>query len=280
LPTEQTRPFAPEAAFVPLASVSAEVVVLSPTFVSGGKKRPETPRLNVLLSKRSTPLRQDRWALPGALADGRRSLAEIAGEIVMKLTGVETPPPLFQLCAVGGPESRPGRFSVSCAYLALLRSPCLSDKSEAEECQWRRLSLPGEPKDLDDGEPVLTITSLPGDLDADALDFSVPSEDAASTEVLSSDLPLSFEHGRMIQAALLKIRANPLRHHAVRRLLPERFTLKHLQSFTELILGRNLLTPAFRRKIAPLVRPTDDFVRDKRFRPSRLFQFQEQKSEG
>ena len=54
-------------------------------------------------------------------------------------------------------------------------------------------------------------------------------------------------------------------------LLPERCTLYSLQEAHEIILDEKLLTPNFRRKMAPLVIETDEMVTGPGHRPAKLF---------
>jgi len=54
-------------------------------------------------------------------------------------------------------------------------------------------------------------------------------------------------------------------------LMPEKFTLNRLQETYELILGRKLITPNFRRKIMPMVIQTQEQVMEAGHRPAKLF---------
>ena len=55
------------------------------------------------------------------------------------------------------------------------------------------------------------------------------------------------------------------------RLQPEKFTLYQLQEVHEIILDRKLVTPNFRRKIAPFVTETDESAAGAGHRPAKLF---------
>ena len=90
-----------------------------------------------------------------------------------------------------------------------------------------------------------------------------------------SELPaLAFDHDKILQYALTRLRYK-IEYSAVGfRLLPERFTLSELQKAYEIILGEPLDKRNFRRRIeeADVIEPTDDF-RTGEGRPARLYRF-------
>ena len=56
-------------------------------------------------------------------------------------------------------------------------------------------------------------------------------------------------------------------------LMPERFTLSELQRVYEIILGKELLSAAFRRKVAGMVTETNQLTKNAGHRPAKLFKF-------
>ena len=54
-------------------------------------------------------------------------------------------------------------------------------------------------------------------------------------------------------------------------LMGETFSLTQLQNTFELVLGHNLLTPNFRRKILPMVEETKNLLGGEGHRPAKLF---------
>jgi len=86
--------------------------------------------------------------------------------------------------------------------------------------------------------------------------------------------PLAFDHGRILDYALERLR-NKLEYTTVGfQLLPDRFTLSELQAVYEAILARPLDKRNFRRKIALLriVTPLRGWRRTGR-KPARLYRF-------
>jgi 8-oxo-dGTP diphosphatase len=90
-----------------------------------------------------------------------------------------------------------------------------------------------------------------------------------------NELPaLAFDHDKIVQYAVTRLRYK-IEYSAVGfRLMPEYFTLSELQKAYEIILGEPLDKRNFRRRIieAEIIEPTDD-LRSGEGRPARLYRF-------
>ena len=100
--------------------------------------------------------------------------------------------------------------------------------------------------------------------------------DAAEAEWWAMDqLPtLAFDHARILNYALERLR-NKLEYTTVGfQLLPEKFTLTELQEVYEAILGKNLDKRNFRRKLSLLkiLKPLPEYRRGGQ-RPAQLYRF-------
>jgi 8-oxo-dGTP diphosphatase len=87
--------------------------------------------------------------------------------------------------------------------------------------------------------------------------------------------PVAFDHARILDHAVRRLRSK-LEYTTVGfELLPERFTLAELQAVYEAILGRPLDKRNFRRSIEALdeLVPLDEWRRGEPSRPARLFSF-------
>ena len=91
--------------------------------------------------------------------------------------------------------------------------------------------------------------------------------------------PLAFDHQRIVDYALERLR-NKINYTTVGfQLLPKQFTLTELQSAYEVLLGQRLDKRNFRRKMLQLgiLKDTRDFKASGRQRPARLYTFTEPK---
>jgi 8-oxo-dGTP diphosphatase len=87
--------------------------------------------------------------------------------------------------------------------------------------------------------------------------------------------PLAFDHGKILNYALERLR-NKLEYTTVGfQLLPEKFTMTELQEVYEAILGKKLDKRNFRRKLAVLkiLKPLPEYRRGGQ-RPAQLHRFQ------
>ena len=85
---------------------------------------------------------------------------------------------------------------------------------------------------------------------------------------------LAFDHPKILEYAVERLR-NKLEYTTVGfQLLPEKFSLSELQEVYEAILGKKLDKRNFRRKLALLkiLKPTSEYRRDGR-KPARLYRF-------
>ena len=88
----------------------------------------------------------------------------------------------------------------------------------------------------------------------------------------ASDVPLAFDHGRILEAALTRLR-NKVEYTSLPvHLLGPEFTLHDLQRIFEIVLGREVDKSAFRTRVlsAGFLEPSGD-VRIGRNRPAQLY---------
>ncbi len=87
--------------------------------------------------------------------------------------------------------------------------------------------------------------------------------------------PLAFDHAKVIDVALSRLRAKVRYQPIGFELLPGKFTLSQLQSLYETILGQSLDKRNFRRKILAmsLLTPLPETQRDVAHRAARLYRF-------
>ena len=91
-------------------------------------------------------------------------------------------------------------------------------------------------------------------------------------EVIQNDY-LAFDHSIVIGTGIVRLKNKINYTDIVFNMMPEYFTLGELQQVYEVILGKKLLDPAFRRIISSKVIKTDKMVTGRGHRPSYLFKY-------
>lgn len=95
-------------------------------------------------------------------------------------------------------------------------------------------------------------------------------EEKKVTEIQKTDL--AFDHIKMIYYATERLKNKLEYTDIIFNLLPQNFSLTELKQSYEVILREKLLDANFRRKIAKMVSPTNNFLTGKGFRSSRLYE--------
>jgi 8-oxo-dGTP diphosphatase len=87
--------------------------------------------------------------------------------------------------------------------------------------------------------------------------------------------PLAFDNNRLIAQAVERVRTKLEYTNLAYGLLPERFTLRELQTTYEAILGHELDRRNFRKRMlgTELIEPTEEVRRKGAHRPARLYRF-------
>jgi 8-oxo-dGTP diphosphatase len=94
------------------------------------------------------------------------------------------------------------------------------------------------------------------------------------------DLPrLAFDHERIIETALVRLKAKVRYQPVGFEMLPEKFTLSQLQHLYETVLERSLDKRNFRKKVLQLgiLQETDEVEEDVAHRAARLYRFDRRK---
>ncbi len=91
--------------------------------------------------------------------------------------------------------------------------------------------------------------------------------------------PLAFDHDKIVQVALNRLKGKVRYEPIGFELLPKKFTLSQLQKLYEAVLGQQLDKRNFRKKILKmdLLMALDETQKDVSHRAARFYQFDEQK---
>jgi len=263
-------------------SVAADMAIFTVTDTDEDnyRKLPEK-ELRVLLIQRGGHPFLGKWALPGGFVRPNETTEQAAQRELREETGVDNVY-LEQLYTFSDLGRDPRTWVMSCAYMALIDGGQVQVKAgdDADNAAWFKVSyrLLREQKELTDNGYVKTVrhelklTSEHGEMAA-VVERTVTNAEmwpASSFTVISND-GLAFDHAKILIYAIERLRGKISYTDIALHLMPKLFTLTELQQVYEVILGKELLKAAFRRKIAHLVEETDHYTENAGHRPSRLY---------
>ena len=239
--------------------------------------------LKILMVKRGDHPYIGQWALPGGFVnidEGIRdaALRELKEEVNIDDIYME------QLYTWGDVNRDPRTRVISCSYMSLADSSKLDIKAgdDAADAGWFTVkynTVEEKKTAAKKGYRIQDLISLELIGDNTKLSATVRtvkdvegSVKGCSREVVSSS-GIAFDHAKIIQYAIERLR-NKIEYTDIAfNLMPEYFTLTELQQVYEVILGRELLKANFRRKISGMVIETDRITKDVGHRPSKLYKF-------
>lgn len=263
-------------------SVAADMVIFTVTDAEADsyRKLPDK-ELRVLLIRRGGHPFLGSWALPGGFVLPTETTDQAAARELREETGVEDVY-LEQLYTFSDIGRDPRTWVMSCSYMALINSDKLELKAgdDASDAAWFQVSyrlLREQKKRIADGyiksqEYELKLRSEEEELSAVVARTVTAKTTSTGTdvEIVSND-GLAFDHAKIIAYAIERLRGKVNYTDIALHLMPELFTLTELQQVYEVIMDKELLKAAFRRKVADLVTETDDYTENAGHRPSRLY---------
>ncbi|WP_340003762.1 NUDIX domain-containing protein [Paenibacillus sp. FSL K6-0276] len=263
-------------------SVAADMVIFTVTNTEADsyRKLPEK-ELRILLIRRGGHPFLGNWALPGGFVRPDETTEQAAVRELHEETGVDDVY-LEQLYTFSDVGRDPRTWVMSCSYMALINSDQVQLKAgdDADLAAWFKVTyrLLRERKELiEDGyvktkEYELKLSSEEEEFTA-VVGRTMTSKSASSSTAYSivSNDGLAFDHAKIIACAIERLRGKVNYTDIVLHLMPHLFTLTDLQQVYEVILDKELLKAAFRRKVADLVAETDHYTENAGHRPSRLY---------
>jgi 8-oxo-dGTP diphosphatase len=205
-------------------------------------------RLCVLLHRRPEPPAKGKWALPGGFVRVDESLDAAAERVLEEKAGLSGVF-LEQLYTFGSPERDPRTRVITVAYYALVAHERIRASFEARpNTSLATILVPWS------GE-----TGGPANASSDS----------------GKSIPLAFDHDDILGMVVKRLRGKLNYAPIGFQLLPQRFTLRTLQSVHETILGTSLNKDSFRRRMlasGQLV-PTKKREMKVGHRPAELYRF-------
>ena len=248
-------------------ALTADVLIYSVSSEETGNYRKlSEKKFSVLLVKRNTYPFKDKWCLPGGFLRVDETIDEAAKRILETETNLKNIY-MEQLYTFGDVNRDPRMRIVSTAYIALVDKNRLNDHLP-ENASWFTMHI------LEDDEEIQVT------FDNGSENFSIvvgkrlksPTSDRYEYFVKKDD-HLAFDHAKVIVSGISRLKNKVEYTDIVFNMMPEFFTLGELQQVYEVILGKKLLDPAFRRIIAKKTVKTDKVQTGGGHRPSALFRY-------
>lgn len=246
------------------------------------RKLPEKT-LRLLLIKRGDHPFIGQWSLPGGFVHMDESLDEAALRELKEETNIDNIY-MEQLYTWGAVERDPRMRIISTSYMSLVDSSALNIKAsdDADDAAWFTVSAKQyhEEKTLTEYGYILersfklTLSNEEENLTATLkIIQTVHGKIAKIERVIMDSQGIAFDHAKIIQYGVERLRAKLSYTDIAFNLMPEAFTLGELQQVYEVILDAELLKANFRRKIAGMVVETNEYTKAAGHRPSKLFKF-------
>ena len=253
-------------------SMTTDILIMSVSSEDTGNYRKlSEKKFSILLVKRDNYPFKDKWCLPGGFININETLDEAAKRILKNETNLKDIY-IEQLYTFSDVKRDPRMRVVSTSYMALVDKNRLKDKL-SDNASWFNVFVLEDEKSyhvsLDNGneEIKFVVSKTLRELTTDRYDFKVSKNDK-----------LAFDHPLVIISGLERLKNKIEYTDIVFNMMPEYFTLGELQQVYEVILGKKLLDPAFRRIIADKVEKTDKVKTGGGHRPSALFKYKNNKS--
>ena len=221
---------------------------------------------SILLVKRDNYPFKDKWCLPGGFIGIDEDIEDSAKRILADETNLHDIY-LEQLYTFGNPNRDPRMRVVSTSYMALIDKNRLNEQI-TKNASWFNVMV------LED-KNTINIT-LDNGIEEIKLKIGKTlkekTTDRYKYDILSND-KLAFDHPLVIASGISRLKNKLEYTDIVFNMMPEYFTLGDLQQVYEIILGKKLLDPAFRRMIANKVEKTTKMKTGGGHRPSVLFKY-------
>lgn len=228
-------------------------------------------KMSILLVKRENYPFKDKWCLPGGFLNPKTETLEDCAKRVLKTETNLKDIYLEQLYTFDGLKRDPRMRIISTSFIALVDKNKLTESLNSK-ASWFDVTIFEENHQvdivLDNGSVTLhlKIQKTLKELTTDRYKFS---------EIKNDDL--AFDHSLVIMSGIERLKNKIEYTDIVFNMMPDYFTLGELQQVYEIILGKKLLDPAFRRIIANKVEKTEKVRTGGGHRPSALFKYKNKK---
>ena len=250
-------------------SMTADILVISVSNKEKTNTRGNDNKvMSILLVKREGYPFKDRYCLPGGFLNPKdETLEECAKRVLKKETNLEDIY-LEQLYTFDSLDRDPRMRVVSTSFVSLIDKNRLTNMIN-KNASWFDI------ESIKEEDNIISINLNNG---SEKINIKIKQElkDKTTDRYKYTGInnkTIAFDHDIVIISGLNRIRNKLSYTDIVFNMMPEYFTLKDLQQVYEVILGKKLLDPAFRRMIIDKVEKTDKKESGIGHRPSILYRY-------
>lgn len=249
-------------------SLTTDILIFSVSSEENNNyRKTDTKKMSILLVKRDNYPFKDKWCLPGGFVNIDEDLDKAPKRILKREANLDNIY-LEQLYTFGKVNRDPRMRIISTSYMALVDKNKLT-KNLSPNSSWFDIEVFEETNNqvriiLNNGEETISFISKKRLEDKTNNQYTYETLDNSR---------LAFDHDIVILTGLNRLRNKVEYTDIVFNMMPELFTLGELQQVYEVILGKKLLDPAFRRIIANKVEKTNKMKTGGGHRPSVLFKY-------
>ena len=254
-------------------SLTVDLLIFSVSEENAINYRKESKKkMSLLLVKRSNFPYKDKWNLPGGFINPDTEILLDCAKRILKTETNLSNIYLEQLYTFDGLNRDPRCRVISTAYMALVDKNKLKN-SLSNSATWFDIIAINEKNNL------VTITLNNG---LETIDFKVNKKLREMTKdnytyTIKDNKYLAFDNPLVVVTGLDRLRNKVNYTDIVFSMMPKYFTLGELQQVYEVILGKKLLDPSFRRIISNKVVKTSLIDQGKGHRPSALYMYKNNK---
>ena len=248
-------------------SMTADILIFSVSDgVQENYRKLNEKHFSLLLVKRDTYPFKGKWCLPGGFVQIDEDVEDAAKRILETEANINDIY-LEQLYTFSNPKRDPRTRVISTSYMALIDKNRLPNKI-SRDASWFNVKVLEDKKEI--------FVNL--DNGVENINFKIKktlkekTTDRYKYEIIEND-KIAFDHPLVIVSGISRLKNKLEYTDIVFNMMPKYFTLGELQQVYEIILGKKLLDPAFRRIIANKVEKTDKMKTGGGHRPSVLFKY-------
>ena len=247
-------------------SVSSDIVAF--TIQNKGEenyRKEKDARLMLLLIKRGTYPFKGEWALPGGFMREDESIEECAYREFFEETNMKPismkPIGVFSEC-----DRDPRGRIISNAFASIISGGEgeMIGGDDATDAKWFEVVFEKKKENY-------TLELMNQEICLAATLKEVRNEFGVKRFEIIKQEGIAFDHAAIIGTALTSLQRDVVDFEILFDFLPEKFTLLNLQKVQETILNQTMQPANFRRKIAPFVEETDEYVTGAGHRPAKLY---------